>query len=153
MERLKAAWPFGQKLPSSTSKHNAHASPKCLTRTLGNSAISNLFCVLVHQPNLRPHSARQATQPFAPFPTLPELLNFASPPAEPEDFLWIKNKMEPMAGIEPATDGLRNRCSTAELHWLKTIEKSAFYAVILATQRRIFWARSSQWQVNSSLVS
>lgn len=22
-----------------------------------------------------------------------------------------------MAGIEPATDGLRNRCSTAELHW------------------------------------
>ena len=27
-------------------------------------------------------------------------------------------EMEPMAGIEPATDGLRNRCSTAELHWL-----------------------------------
>ena len=26
-------------------------------------------------------------------------------------------KVEPMAGIEPATDGLRNRCSTAELHW------------------------------------
>jgi hypothetical protein len=26
--------------------------------------------------------------------------------------------MEPMAGIEPATDGLRNRCSTTELHWL-----------------------------------
>lgn len=25
-----------------------------------------------------------------------------------------------MAGIEPATDGLRNRCSTAELHWLET---------------------------------
>src|SRR5664280_1528645 len=25
--------------------------------------------------------------------------------------------VEPMAGIEPATDGLRNRCSTAELHW------------------------------------
>jgi hypothetical protein len=25
--------------------------------------------------------------------------------------------LEPMAGIEPATDGLRNRCSTAELHW------------------------------------
>src|SRR5829696_402521 len=22
-----------------------------------------------------------------------------------------------MAGIEPATDGLRNRCSTTELHW------------------------------------
>ncbi len=29
--------------------------------------------------------------------------------------------MEPMAGIEPATDGLRNRCSTTELHWLTTI--------------------------------
>src|SRR6267142_5814017 len=26
-------------------------------------------------------------------------------------------RLEPMAGIEPATDGLRNRCSTAELHW------------------------------------
>ena len=37
-----------------------------------------------------------------------------------------------MAGIEPATDGLRNRCSTAELHWLKTIENKAFYAVIFA---------------------
>ena len=32
--------------------------------------------------------------------------------------LLIITKMEPMAGIEPATDGLRNRCSTAELHWL-----------------------------------
>ena len=26
--------------------------------------------------------------------------------------------MEPMTGIEPATYGLRNRCSTTELHWL-----------------------------------
>src|ERR1700743_2427466 len=26
-------------------------------------------------------------------------------------------EVEPMAGIEPATDGLRNRCSTTELHW------------------------------------
>ena len=25
--------------------------------------------------------------------------------------------MEPAAGIEPATDGLQNRCSTAELSW------------------------------------
>ena len=31
-------------------------------------------------------------------------------------------KVEPMAGIEPATDGLRNRCSTTELHWLKPSE-------------------------------
>jgi len=29
--------------------------------------------------------------------------------------------MEPMAGIEPATDGLRNRCSTTELHWLPSV--------------------------------
>ncbi len=27
-----------------------------------------------------------------------------------------------MAGIEPATDGLRNRCSTAELHWPLRLE-------------------------------
>jgi hypothetical protein len=27
-----------------------------------------------------------------------------------------------MAGIEPATDGLRNRCSTTELHWLSVLE-------------------------------
>ncbi len=26
--------------------------------------------------------------------------------------------LEPMVGIEPTTYGLRNRCSTAELHWL-----------------------------------
>ena len=31
-------------------------------------------------------------------------------------------EMEPMAGIEPATDGLRNRCSTAELHWHPNLE-------------------------------
>ena len=31
--------------------------------------------------------------------------------------------MEPMAGIEPATDGLRNRCSTTELHWRPTGHK------------------------------
>lgn len=30
--------------------------------------------------------------------------------------------MEPMAGIEPATDGLRNRCSTTELHWLNGLK-------------------------------
>ena len=32
-------------------------------------------------------------------------------------------KVEPMAGIEPATDGLRNRCSTAELHWLPSVHQ------------------------------
>jgi hypothetical protein len=65
-------------------------------------AISNLFGVLAHQPNLRPHSARQATQPFAPFPTLLELSNFASPPAEPEDFLGIKQFL--IAGADKIGD-------------------------------------------------
>ena len=32
--------------------------------------------------------------------------------------------MEPAAGIEPATDGLQNRCSTAELSWLKSNQTS-----------------------------
>jgi hypothetical protein len=27
--------------------------------------------------------------------------------------------MEPVAGFEPATDGLQNRCSTTELNWRK----------------------------------
>src|SRR5215469_14198128 len=35
----------------------------------------------------------------------------------PKPLLHSQLGMEPMAGIEPATDGLRNRCSTAELHW------------------------------------
>ena len=39
-------------------------------------------------------------------------------------------EMEPALGIEPRTDGLQNRCSTAELSWLKSIENKAFYAVI-----------------------
>ena len=26
-------------------------------------------------------------------------------------------KLEPVVGIEPTTDGLQNRCSTTELHW------------------------------------
>jgi hypothetical protein len=26
-------------------------------------------------------------------------------------------KLEPVVGIEPTTDGLQNRCSTAELNW------------------------------------
>ena len=30
----------------------------------------------------------------------------------------LGEEMEPMSGIEPPTYGLRNRCSTTELHWL-----------------------------------
>src|SRR5947199_96026 len=37
-------------------------------------------------------------------------------------------KVEPMAGIEPATDGLRNRCSTTELHWLSA-KSSPYFAL------------------------
>src|SRR6266498_1143239 len=29
--------------------------------------------------------------------------------------------LEPVVGIEPTTYGLRNRCSTTELHWLKLL--------------------------------
>ena len=38
-----------------------------------------------------------------------------------------------MAGIEPATDGLRNRCSTAELHWLESVNQPARF------ERLLFW--------------
>jgi hypothetical protein len=34
--------------------------------------------------------------------------------------------MEPMVGIEPTTDGLRNRCSTTELHWLNSLKNKRF---------------------------
>src|SRR6266536_3312240 len=30
-------------------------------------------------------------------------------------------RLEPVVGIEPTTYGLRNRCSTTELHWLNGI--------------------------------
>jgi hypothetical protein len=38
--------------------------------------------------------------------------------------------MEPMAGIEPATNGLRNRCSTTELHWRPVDPKQTYFALI-----------------------
>ena len=31
----------------------------------------------------------------------------------------VENELEPVVGIEPTTYGLRNRCSTTELHRLK----------------------------------
>ena len=75
------------KVPPSCSKLNVHSSPRFPARTLGNTAISNPFRVLGHPPNSRPHSSRQTAELSTPFPTLPELSNFASPPAEPEGFL------------------------------------------------------------------
>jgi hypothetical protein len=56
-------------------------------------------------------------------------------------------EVEPMAGIEPATDGLRNRCSTTELHWLKLLNK-IFKAVISTTAAIIF----EKVHVNGKLI-
>jgi hypothetical protein len=38
--------------------------------------------------------------------------------------LHTQLRMEPMVGIEPTTDGLRNRCSTTELHWPAKLKKA-----------------------------
>ena len=48
--------------------------------------------------------------------------------------------MEPMVGVEPTTYGLRNRCSTTELHWL-FISKQ--------TKQRLFCLGPNESQVNS----
>src|SRR5436190_6451770 len=53
-------------------------------------------------------------------------------------------RMEPMVGIEPTTYGLRNRCSTAELHWLFTLKQ---------TKRRLFCLGPNEWQVNSPFLT
>ncbi len=53
--------------------------------------------------------------------------------------------MEPMAGIEPATDGLRNRCSTTELHWQARRRERP-----RKLWRVIFWLGYGRWQANSS---
>jgi hypothetical protein len=54
-----------------------------------------------------------------------------------------------MAGIEPATDGLRNRCSTTELHWLKTIANEAYFAVVFRWQFRLLNTQFVIWYVLS----
>ena len=41
-----------------------------------------------------------------------------------------------MAGIEPATDGLRNRCSTAELHWRKRKQTDEKYPLKQKLERK-----------------
>jgi hypothetical protein len=41
-------------------------------------------------------------------------------------------ELEPAVGIEPTTDGLQNRCSAAELSWLKLPKIKAIFAVIPA---------------------
>jgi hypothetical protein len=70
----------------------------------GSGRVSVKFCRIVADGQIR----RTFTDSFTD--TLPSLRR---------NLLEILHlKVEPMAGIEPATDGLRNRCSTTELHWL-----------------------------------
>ena len=57
-------------------------------------------------------------------PQLVSVLVSVADPLTPNPLLHLQLEMEPMAGIEPATDGLRNRCSTAELHWLGQSERA-----------------------------
>ena len=40
----------------------------------------------------------------------------------PKSLPRTRLKMEPVVGIEPTTDGLQNRCSTAELNWRRLHE-------------------------------
>ena len=54
---------------------------------------------------------------FHELPDLVSVLVSVADPLTPKPLLHTQFRMEPMAGIEPATDGLRNRCSTTELHW------------------------------------
>ena len=51
-----------------------------------------------------------------------------------------------MAGIEPATDGLRNRCSTAELHWRPTCVRCFPGGKKLTVQLIANWATSCKGQ-------
>ena len=47
--------------------------------------------------------------------------NFSSTGFIGDDFLPVSvrwERLEPVVGIEPTTDGLQNRCSTTELNWL-----------------------------------
>ena len=48
-----------------------------------------------------------------------------------------------MVGIEPTTDGLRNRCSTAELHWLPVWPE---------TYRQELWRRKEKYPMEPSLI-
>ena len=59
--------------------------------------------------------------------------------------------MEPAAGIEPATDGLQNRCSTAELSW--QLKLPPLPRIDGLPSRRIFWKRPGGRQAYSSLLS
>ena len=51
-----------------------------------------------------------------------------------------------MAGIEPATDGLRNRCSPAELHWPDHSER----AVASPTNSNFNWRTHQELNLKPS---
>ena len=53
--------------------------------------------------------------------------------SQSKPMLQAQLEMEPMVGIEPTTDGLRNRCSTTELHWLQFVNQST------RSERPLFW--------------
>ena len=71
-------------------------------------------------------------------------------------------KMEPVAGIEPATFALRKRCSTAELHWPEAPVRGSpeadsggregFLPARLANQRGQFKRSSGAREVRNSSV-
>ena len=47
--------------------------------------------------------------------------------------------MEPAVGIEPTTDGLQNRCSTAELSWPLVCHSGAEWSLPCWAMDRIVW--------------
>ena len=68
-------------------------------------------------------------------PNLVSVLVSVADPLTPKPLLHAQLGLEPMAGIEPATDGLRNRCSTAELHWRQKPERASSPLVQALAQR------------------
>ena len=73
--------------------------------------------------------------PILEIPDFHLLVSFAD--SETFCFKETVERVEPAVGIEPTTDGLQNRCSTAELSWLKR-RKSCLGAVsILAVTGRV----------------
>jgi hypothetical protein len=61
--------------------------------------------------------------------------------------------MEPAVGIEPTTYGLQNRCSTAELSWLETIDHKALHAVIFAAYSGACLLKICIWHVPPAMIT
>ena len=54
-------------------------------------------------------------------------------------------RVEPVVGIEPTTDGLQNRCSTAELNWLSQANLST-------TRQRVWQACGGREASHSAII-